>query len=528
MEIARAYLQHDWHAAINPYWGPLYSWIVAAVLAVTKPGWRAEFPIIHAANFLLFVIAIFAFDFFWSELLASSQVNGRSDSCGTQIPTTILWIMGYALFIWLTASLLVPLVNADLCVAILVLLDLAFLLKITSIPKPNLWTFAFFGLVLGFGYLAKAVMFPVGFLLLMLAALSSGSEKRMFLPLSLIIFLCISAPQIWLVSQRTGHLTFSESGKLPFAWSNYNLPIRNWQGDPPSSGTPLHPTRKIYDHPAVFEFNGPIKASYPPWNDPSYWNAGMSPTFRPVTIAKHFVSNLPAMGASLLRPRFWLLALSIMLLFCKLRATVRGILRQWYVLAAIIVVFALYLFTFWQERYLPAWIVAFWGVVAVNIQTRHAIKGRSIWFWGIVLLAALSTLQIGHGVYGQMRTRRPDDATPDYITAEGLKKMGAQPGEKVAAIGYDNDAYFAYLDGLFIIAEINTDETCEFWQAPPSVQLEILNKLRASGVSIIVANTGGGVRNTSHDIPIDLSACSHPGLGWRKIEGSPNHAYFFQ
>jgi hypothetical protein len=28
-EIARAYLRHDWAMAINAYWSPLYSWLIA-------------------------------------------------------------------------------------------------------------------------------------------------------------------------------------------------------------------------------------------------------------------------------------------------------------------------------------------------------------------------------------------------------------------------------------------------------------------------------------------------------------------
>ena len=529
IEIARAYLRHDWHAAINPYWGPLYSWIVAAALGISKPGSRSEFPVVHAVNFVLFVFAIFAFEFFWSELLASSQKSYQPDahSDATILPGNILWIMGYALFIWLTISLLVPLVNADICVAILVLLDLALLLKITIFPTSNLWVSTFFGLALCAGYLAKAVMFPVGFVFLVLAVISSKTfDKRKSLLLSLLIFLCLSAPQIFLLSRATGHLTFSESGKFPFAWSNYNLPIRNWQGDPSSSGQPLHPTRKVYNHPAVFEFNGPIKASYPPWYDPSYWNAGMSPAFEIKTIAKHFVSNLPEMGAFLLMPRLWLLALLILLLLCQPRATLAGIMRHWYVLGAITIVFVLYLFTFWETRYVPAWGIAFWGVVVVSIRTRNQGKSFTVWLWSAVFLAALSILQIGHGIYGQMRNMRPDDATPEYVTAEGLKKMGVRPGAKVAAIGYDNDAYFAYLDNLSIIAEINTDQTCEFWQSSPPIQSEIFAKFREAGVNIIVANTGGGVRNTTHEIPINVAACSHPGVGWRQIEGSPNHIYF--
>jgi hypothetical protein len=58
LEIAHAYLRHDWAMAVNAYWSPLYSWLEAAVLAVTHPSWRWEYPTIHAMNFVIFVLAI--------------------------------------------------------------------------------------------------------------------------------------------------------------------------------------------------------------------------------------------------------------------------------------------------------------------------------------------------------------------------------------------------------------------------------------------------------------------------------------
>jgi hypothetical protein len=104
--------------------------------------------------------------------------------------------------------------------------------------------------------------------------------------------------------------------------------------------------------------------------------------------------------------------------------------------------------------------------------------------------------------------------------------MGVQPGTKVGAIGFDNDAYWAYLARLDIVAEINTDETCLFWSEPPEVQTQVLEKFAEAGVSVVVANTGGGVKTTSRAVPFDLAGCARPRPGWRQIEGSVNWAFF--
>ena len=37
IDIAEAYLRKDWHAAVNSYWSPLYSWLIAVGLAIAKP-----------------------------------------------------------------------------------------------------------------------------------------------------------------------------------------------------------------------------------------------------------------------------------------------------------------------------------------------------------------------------------------------------------------------------------------------------------------------------------------------------------
>ena len=37
LDVARAYLHHDWRLAVNGYWGPLYSWLIAGMDATWIP-----------------------------------------------------------------------------------------------------------------------------------------------------------------------------------------------------------------------------------------------------------------------------------------------------------------------------------------------------------------------------------------------------------------------------------------------------------------------------------------------------------
>ena len=54
LEIAEAYSQQDWMNAINSYWSPLYSWVLAAFSAVLSPHPAWSVPMLHAVNFLSF------------------------------------------------------------------------------------------------------------------------------------------------------------------------------------------------------------------------------------------------------------------------------------------------------------------------------------------------------------------------------------------------------------------------------------------------------------------------------------------
>jgi len=68
LEMARAYLRHDWHTAINGYWSPLYSWLLAFGMAVTNPKPDTEVLNAQIINFSVFVLCIFAFSSCWSVL----------------------------------------------------------------------------------------------------------------------------------------------------------------------------------------------------------------------------------------------------------------------------------------------------------------------------------------------------------------------------------------------------------------------------------------------------------------------------
>ena len=510
LEVARAYLRHDWAMAINAYWGPLYSWLEAATLGLTKPSWRGEYPVIHAMNFAIYLAAIAAFEFFWNA------VPRREPG----VPKSALWILGYSFFTWTTVGFL-SMIGPDLCVATLVCLIAGLLLRI--LKNAELHYFVWLGIVLAIGYFTKSVLLPMAFVFLAILFLAKAPPLKV--GLSAAIFLAISLPYIFLLSHAKHHLTFSESGHLTLVWSNWKVPIRNWQGKPSDSGTPVHPTRQIYEHPAVYEFNGPIRASYPPWYDPSYWNEGLTFHFSAAVVARHAAHNLEQILLSFLRPKIWFLGM-LFLVALSARSSFAGIASYWPLMVPSLAAFVIYSLTFAESRYMGGWQMLLWAAFLFGLQIRSESAARTLPYLAL-LVALVMLLSSANGIRSEIKYGRHDDAGSQYRIVEELQRLGVQPAQKVAAIGFDNDVHWAYLDQLSVIAEINSDQTCEFWSSPQDRQREILAKLKQAGAALVVARVRSGMESTDFATPPDLAACSRPGAGWTVLPDG-NLVYFLK
>lgn len=528
-EIARAYLRHDWAMAINAYWSPLYSWLIALALQIGQPSLRREYPLLHLLNFPIFIIALAGFEFFWSGLLNAEALNGAPSrrEGPLPLPTSALWILGYALFIWLTVGSIV-MGGPDLCVATIALFVAGLLVRIktSNAVATGKSLYIWLGIALGLGYLAKAVMFPMAFVFLAVTlCLRLNWRNAANVGLALLIFASIAAPEIIALSRVKGRVTFSDSGKLNFAWSNYSLPNCNWQGQP-GSGLPLHPTRMVDAHPQMFEFNGPIRASYPPWYDPSYWNEGMSPKFRIGLVFRNFVRNATSILLDFTRPRIWLAGAILLLFFCQPGATIRGVSRYWYLIVPSVCLFAAYSLTAADFRYMPAWLLMVWASLLTGLRLRPSLASPPIAKSIAILVAAVMVASMANGLYGQSKSVRHDDATKHYAIAEGLTRLGLRRGDKVGAIGFDNDAHWAYLDGLMIVAEIRTGGVCDFWNASASDKSDLLRKFAQAGATAVIANGDHDFKSTSRAAHFDFAACSHPDSAWHKIGDTEDYVYF--
>src|SRR5271154_6341175 len=272
LDMADAYLRGDWHTAINGYWNPLYAWIVGAALFFLHPSAYWEYPAVQLVNLLIYIGTIFAFEYFLSGLLQNYE-NPKA-----------IRIIAYAIFWWTSLELIREwMVNADMLVAASVYLAFGILLR-----QPSKWTPIALAATLAFGYYAKAVMFPVGLMVLAVPWVAF-SRRQALIASGAFLLLCF--PLITALSEARAHLTFGDTGRLNYAWYVNGVESRHWQGGPDRAGHPLHPSRVALDSPRVYEFNGPLPVTYPIWYDESYWYEGLRSWVEPKSFARAAFHN---------------------------------------------------------------------------------------------------------------------------------------------------------------------------------------------------------------------------------------------
>jgi hypothetical protein len=271
LDIGDAYWRGDFHNAINAYWSPLYSWILGFFLKVLKPSAYWEYPVVHLVNFLIYVATLACFEFFLVTFIAYSKRRDQQHKDGyTGLSESDWWLLGYSLF--LSSSLILiglRVVTSDMCVAAFVYLASALIVKIRSGFAVRS-TFVFLGIVLGFAYLTKAVMFPLAVVFLAVAFFARGVSQKSLRNASVaaLTFLVIAGPFIVAISHAKGRITFGESGKI-----NYQIEVQRDNWFIPSDGG-LHRVRRLSESPLAYEFSGPTAGTYPLWFDPSYWHEG--------------------------------------------------------------------------------------------------------------------------------------------------------------------------------------------------------------------------------------------------------------
>ncbi len=480
LDIANAYLRHDWRNAINAYWSPLWSWLLGLALWLTHPSPYWESTLVHAVNVVVYLFALLCFASFLNELVAlcSDETDGNHETEGL---TVFAWlVLAYVtathVFLLMIGGILD---TPDLCVAAFFFLATTLLIRMRRGRNGWYW-YAALGAILGLAYLAKTVMFLLAFVFLFCGLFVVDSRKRAIprVLLAFLVFLAISGPFVVVLSNQRGRPTFGDSGRLAY--------ISNVKGTGPTYAR-LH---KLSDDPLAHEFATPIAGTYPPYYDPTYWNEGIRPQFdwraqfhRLALSGREYFKVLSSQRA---------LAVGVLVLLFfagEWRGFCQRFTRLWTVWLPAIVILLLYSIVWLEPRYLPAATLVLWCSVLAAIRlprldTSPRLANAVAMAVALALGLSITTITVANIATA---LRRPPHV--EWQVAEGLHRMGLRPGDTVAVLGQEVKAdYWARLAQVRVVAELRDDALDNFWRASAEKQAFIFDAFAGTGAKILVTH----------------------------------------
>ncbi|MCK4261032.1 MAG: hypothetical protein KAX49_18800 [Halanaerobiales bacterium] len=530
LDMGDAYLRGDWNMAINAYWSPFYSWLLGLAMHLLKPSPYWEFSVVHLVNFAIYLCALGCFHFFLLEFIRYHRGQKIEFFKGGDItlPEWAWLVLGYTLFIWSSLKLItISKVTPDMCVAAFIYLASGILLRIRR-EAGSWFTFILLGVILGFSYLTKTAMFLLSFIFLGVSMFLVGNLRRAMprVLIALVIFLSIGGPFIVVLSNAKDRLTFGDNGRLAYAWyvngvAQYQYV--HWQGGPPGSGTPRHPTRKLSDKPEIYEFGAPIGGTYPAWYDPSYWHEGVVPHFDLRGQIRVLISNAKSyyhMFFCSLQSGLIIGALVLYFMGCRRWLVVKDIAKHWSLLIPAISALGIYLLIHVQSRYVGAFVVLLWLGIFSGVRLPDSRESKkivtSVVFAMLLPIMISISLPTAPKVYSAICNLIKDGDASAHVqcqVASALKQMGVEPGDKVAFIGHSFSAYWARLARVRIVAEIPSRDVVNFWAADHLIKSRVIKTFAGTGAKVIVAR--------------DIQKCA-PTNGWQRIGNTDYYAYILK
>ena len=515
-----------WSLAVNGLWNPLYSAILGVAVGLFRPSLYWEYPLVHLVVFLIFLYTLWCYDFFLGQLVLLRRETESQEEFS--VPTWVWFCIGYVLFLWSSLRLIgVSETNPDMLVAAFFYLACGLLVRIRRGPAG--WpVYCGLGLALGLGYLTKSIMFPVSIACLASAAVIGRLQLRRVLA-SITVFLVVSGPYIATLSATKGRVTFGDSGRYNYAVHVNNIPGMHWQGeqgDFAGAGEPLHPTRKIFSQPAIFEFGSPIGGTYPAWTDPTYWYGGVQTRFnfrRAISTESHLLMGefqaLFDLHGSIIAGVFVMLYAS-----GRRWSVMRDIARYWFLIFPSLATLGMYAMVHIEPRYLGPFLVTFLMTLFLAARLPASNGSRGLCSAVAVLILVMYFLPIGSpslNLKGFVRDvlgpSQPDPDAPAEVV-KGMYRLGLRPGDDIASLEWSlyGMSTWARLARVKIVAEAyytpERPETARnnFWQADPATQERIIHTLAGTGAIFIVSQLPPPIP----DAP-----------GWQRVGSTHYYAY---
>jgi hypothetical protein len=497
LDMSDALLRHNWHLLINPIWSPLYPFLIGVTTWLTRPPAQWEAPIVHLLNLVIFLGALASFEFLLRQVICIlGRENGREDAgSAAPLPVWTWQLLGYTLFAWSTFGMMEApkMITPDLCVAAFVYLDSGLLLSLRAGANRSR-TGLLLGLTLGLGYLAKAILFPMAFVFIVIAFFVIGEWRKAVLPLGMtfLIFCAAAAPLFIAMSARVGRPSYSEVGNMNYIWHvNHFNPYSSSISSPPSYLK--HPMTVLHRSPNVYDIREPVAYTYPPRQDMEYWSAGASAVVNPREQMRAIGENLIVLFTDRHNvPMTGLIggALVLLLVSRDRSRRLRNILRSWPLLVPGVAGPCLYLLVSVEPRYVAPFFVLlllglFPGLLLQN--PKAAIQRATI---SVVVIAVSVTVFTALLVVYHLAGFPDGENGKLWVqVGESLNRAGVRSGEDVGIIGNSSDGCrWARMARVRIVAQILREDVGEFWRAPGSrAKSEVYDAFARSGAKAIVA-----------------------------------------
>jgi hypothetical protein len=465
LALAKTLLGNGWTSATNGFWSPFYSWLLAVPMYFHLMTPSTELLWVHLVNLGIFFTSMLCFHVFLSHALrlAALRVGPGNPSW----PRIELWwyftacaIFLFAVFNWLPNSLGTP----DLLVASFILLSAGFLAAILCRDRswPNYFVL---GTALAMGYLSKAPCFPLALVFLAMLPFLSRGEKWWWAKclLAVAAFGLVAGPFLYTLSKKEGHPTFGDSGRVNFMMYANGLPAY-WLGEgiskegvPPSYDT-------VCAEPPVFAFREVPTGVFFPDYEPSRWYAGLVPHLQFKQGVQNLRENLHRLGGMAETESDLALGFLLLLFLSGAAKGLRSVLYWWFLWLPAVAGIGMFWIVHVEERFIAPFVVLGFVGLYTGALIANARRPRIVIH---VLLAILllqggrATLEAVKGILGTPVSAQNSAARIVY----DLQRNGVPPGSKVAVIGFNLAAYWAWIGQYSIVGEVPSSGAPRFLSA---------------------------------------------------------------
>jgi 4-amino-4-deoxy-L-arabinose transferase-like glycosyltransferase len=489
LDVASEYLRGDWSHAVNAYWSPFFSWLLALCLWIFRPNPYWESALLHLLNLAGLLVALRSFEFFFRGFLRMQKQFGQADGTEEKLSDFEWWALGYGLF--LSTSLFVLTVTSttpDIWVLVFTCLVAGLVLRIWM--QGGGWSlFAALGFALGCAYLTKTFYFPMTFIFLPTAWLATGNPRKTLKQavLGFAVFALIAGPWIAALSRAKHRITFGDVGKLAFAMTMDEIPQPFfWQGEN-ETGSPKHPVRQLLSQPRLYEYATPVGGTYPPSYDMSYWMEGVRPHFALRGLLRvlrqsagtYFQIWMLQIEYGLALLFFLMLALRNLGWFALLRG-------QSFLWVPPLIACANYAIVLVEHRYVAPFVLLLWVAGFSCLLGAGLELPRRAALALILAVLAVTGLRVAKSMSSDLAAITTKQENLNWQVAEGLHVVGLHPGDRIACLSLNAEIHWARLVGVKIVSEIPLGDGNIFWTADAEAKRRVFQLFAATGAKVVI------------------------------------------